>query len=192
MPLTRDRADSLEFAHNGSKVSVATSFRSGTLTHLHISEFGKICAKFPDRAAEVVTGSIPAAEMGLIFIESTAEGREGEFFMMCQRAQKIAALGRRLTNKEFAFHFYPWWEDMQYRMDPELVDISKTEHEYFDEIEAKMDTMIDIEQRAWWVSTRDNVYSGQDEKMWQEYPSSPEEAFQKSTEGCYYTKHQVS
>lgn len=191
MPLVRDRADALELAHNGSKIRVSTSFRSGTLTHLHISEFGKICAKFPDRATEVVTGSIPAAEMGMIFIESTAEGREGEFFMMCQRAQKIAALGRRLTNKEFAFHFYPWWEDMQYRMDPELVDISKTEHEYFDEIEAKMDTMIDIEQRAWWVSTRDNVYSGQDEKMWQEYPSSPEEAFQKSTEGCYYTKQMV-
>lgn len=190
-PLERDRADALEFAHNGSVVSVATSFRGDTLTHLHISEFGKICAKFPDRAAEVVTGSIPAAERGMIFIESTAEGREGEFFMMCQRAQKIAALGRRLTNKEFAFHFFPWWEDMQYRMDPELVDISKKEHEYFDEIEATMDTMIDIEQRAWWVSTRDNNYSGQDEKMWQEYPSTPEEAFQKSTEGCYYTKQMV-
>ena len=24
--------------------------------------------------------------------------------------------------------------------------------------------------------------------MWQEYPSTPEEAFQQSTEGCYYTE----
>lgn len=186
-PLKKDKADALEFVHNNSKIRVATSARSGTLTHLHISEFGKICAKFPDKAAEVVTGSIPAAESGLIFIESTAEGREGEFFNMCQRAQRIAGLGRRLTNKEFAFHFYPWWEDMQYRVDPELVSISPKEHEYFDEIETKMDTEIDIEQRAWWISVRDNVFSGQDEKMWQEYPSTPAEAFQKSSAGCFYT-----
>lgn len=187
MPLKRDRADALEFAHNNSKIRVATSARSGTLTHLHVSEFGKICANEPAKAAEVVTGSIPAAASGLIFIESTAEGREGEFFNMCDRAQKISKLDRRLTNKEFAFHFFPWWEDMQYRMDPELVDISPKEHEYFDEIEAKMSTEIDIEQRAWWISVRDNEFSGQEEKMWQEYPSTPEEAFQKSSAGCYYT-----
>ncbi len=187
MPLERDRADKLEFAHNGSWVRVSTSFRGGTLTHLHISEFGKICAEFPARANEVVTGSIPAAEMGMIFIESTAEGRDGHFFKMTQRAQKVAALGRRLTNKEFRFHFFPWWEDMQYRMDPENVDISDAENEYFDDVEAKMGTEIDVEQRAWWISTRDNVYSGEEEKMWQEYPSTPEEAFQKSAAGCYYT-----
>ena len=187
MPLVRNRADALEFAHNNSKIRVSTSFRSGTLTHLHISEFGKICAKFPDRADEVVTGSIPAAEAGMIFIESTAEGRSGHFYEMCQRARRIAALGRRLTNKEFKFHFYPWWDDKAYRMDADHVDISAKEHEYFDEVEAKMGCFIDIEQRAWYISTRDNVYSGQDDKMWQEYPSTPDEAFQQSTQGCYYS-----
>lgn len=186
MPLVRNRADALEFAHNNSKIRVSTSFRSGTLTHLHISEFGKICAKFPDRADEVVTGSIPAAEMGMIFIESTAEGRAGHFYDMCQRARRVASFGRRLTNKEFRFHFYPWWDDKNYRMDADLVDISDKEHEYFDEIETKMGCYIDIEQRAWYISTRDNVYSGQDDKMWQEYPSTPDEAFQQSTQGCYY------
>lgn len=186
MPLARDRADKVEFSHNGSWIRVATSFRSGTLTHLHISEFGKICAKFADRAEEVITGSIPAAEMGLIFIESTAEGREGHFYKMTQRSRRIADLGRRLTNKEFRFHFYPWWDDPHYRVDPEFVEISYTEHEYFDEVEAKMGCHLDIEQRAWWVSTRDNVYSGEDSKMWQEYPSTPDEAFQQSTKASYY------
>lgn len=186
MPLERDRADKLEFSHNGSWVRVSTSFRGGTLTHLHISEFGKICATNPAKANEVVTGSIPAAEMGMIFIESTAEGRAGEFYNMTQRARRIADLGRRLTSKEFRFHFFPWWDDQEYRVDPENVDISPSEHEYFDEVEGKMGCFIDIEQRAWWISTRDNVYSGEESKMWQEYPSTPDEAFQQSNRGAYY------
>ena len=81
---------------------------------------------------------------------------------------------------------YPWWDDKNYRMDADIVDISDKEHEYFDEVETKMACSIDIEQRAWYISTRDNVYSGQDDKMWQEYPSTPDEAFQQSTQGCYY------
>lgn len=187
MPTGRDRADSVEFTHNNSKITVSVSFRGSTLTHLHISEFGKICAKHPDRADEVITGSIPAAEAGIIFIESTAEGRAGHFYEMCQRAQRTASFGRRLTNKEFRFHFYPWWDDKAYRMDADLVDISQKENEYFDSVEASQGCYIDIEQRAWYISTRDNVYSGQDEKMWQEFPSTPEEPFQISTQGCYYT-----
>lgn len=186
MPLERDRADKLEFSHNGSWVRVSTSFRGGTLTHLHISEFGKICATNPAKANEVVTGSIPAAEMGMIFIESTAEGRAGEFFTMTQRSRRLNDLGRRLTNKEFRFHFFPWWDDKDYRISADDVDVSANEDEYFDEIETKMDCRIDPDQRAWWVSTRDNVYSGEESKMWQEYPSTPDEAFQQSTKGAYY------
>lgn len=188
MPLLRDNQSKVEFAHNGSWIRVSTSFRGGTLTRLHISEFGKICAKFPERAEEVVSGSIPAAEMGMIFIESTAEGRDGHFFKMCQRSRRLLDLGRKLTSKEFRFHFFPWWDDMQYRMDPENVVISRIENDYFDEVEASMRCSIDIEQRAWWISVRDNVYSGEDEMMWQEYPSTPDEAFQVSTAGCYYSK----
>ncbi|AMM84124.1 terminase [Martelella sp. AD-3] len=187
MPLKRDSADELLFAHNNCSIRVATSLRSGTLHYLHVSEFGKICAKRPDRADEVITGTIPAAASGMIFIESTAEGREGHFFKMCQRARRLASLPRRLTNKEYHFNFFPWWDDMHYRMDPDDVEISAIEHQYFNEVEEKMATMLDIEQRAWWISTRDNEFSGEDEKMWQEYPSTPDEAFQKSSQGCYYT-----
>lgn len=187
MPTGRDRADSVEFTHNNSKITVSVSFRGSTLTHLHISEFGKICARRPDRADEVIRGSIPAAEAGIIFIESTAEGRAGHFYEMTQRAQRTAALGRRHTNKEFKFHFYPWWDDKNYRMDPDFVEISSKEHEYFDTVEATQKCFIDIEQRAWYISTRDNIYSGQDESMWQEFPSTPDEPFQVSTQGCYFT-----
>lgn len=188
MPLKRDSAEELLFAHNNSSIRVSTSMRGGTLHYLHVSEFGKICAKFPERAREVVTGSIPAVPLnGMIFIESTAEGRDGSFFKMCQRAEKLSELGRRLVNKEYRFHFYPWWDELAYRIDPENVIISANDDEYFDKIEVEMGTVIDIEQRAWWISTRDNDFSGEEEKMWQEYPSTPKEAFQKSSQGCYYS-----
>lgn len=188
MPLRRDSAEELLFAHNFSSIRVSTSMRSGTMHYLHISEFGKVCAKRPDRAEEVVTGSIPAVPTrgGMLFIESTAEGRSGYFYQMTTKAKQLAQLGRRLTSKEYRFHFFPWWQEPNYRMDPDNVVITATDNEYFDKIEGEMDCFIDIEQRAWWCSTRDNDFSGEESKMWQEYPSTPDEAFQVSNKACYY------
>lgn len=189
MPLKADNADELLFAHNNSSVRVATSMRSGTIHRLHISEFGKICAKYPEKAAEVVTGSIPAVPLnGITVIESTAEGTDGEFHSMTQRAMAQQEQGKALTEKDWRFHFFPWWDEPNYRMKDGGAVITSKDHEYFAEIEAKMNTTIDAEQRTWYIATRDTDFSGNDERMWQEYPSTPKEAFQVSSEGCYYAK----
>lgn len=191
MPLARDSAAELLFAHNNSSVRVATSMRSGTIDRLHVSEFGKICAKYPEKANEVVTGSLPAAESGIIVIESTAEGRYGEFFTMTQRSQAQHLQKAKLTAKDFRFHFFPWWQAPEYRLDAAGVAITDKDHEYFDKIEVDAGTRLDPDQRAWYVSTRDSGFNGADEKMWQEYPSTADEAFQVSTEGNYYAKDMV-
>lgn len=186
MPLERDSQSELLFTHNNSSIRVGTSMRSGTIHYLHVSEFGKICAEFPKRASEVVTGSIPAVpQNGIVCIESTAEGQEGYFYSMCDRAEKQAEQGKELTKKDYRFHFYAWWKEPRYRT-KENVIITEKDHEYFDQVEVSMNTTIDTEQRAWYCMTRDADFSGEDEKMWQEYPSTPKEAFQKSTEGCFY------
>lgn len=188
MPLARDSAVELLFAHNNSSVRVATSMRSGTIHRLHISEFGKICAKYPDKAKEVITGSIPAVPLnGVTIIESTAEGAEGEFHDMTQRAIALEQQGKKLTERDYRFHFFPWWGDDAYRMKPDGVVITEADHKYFDAVEAAMATALDERQRAWYVATRDTDFAGSKERMWQEYPSTPKEAFQVSTEGCYYT-----
>lgn len=188
MPLARDSQSELLFAHNNSSIRVATSMRSGTLQYLHVSEFGKIGAKFPERAKEVVTGSIPAVPSnGVVFIESTAEGQEGEFYSMTKRAEKLAMSSSKLGKKDFKFFFYPWWKNNTYRLPEGEALITDADHEYFDKVEVDNGCVIDINQRTWWVATRDSEFSGQEEKMWQEYPSSANEAFQRSTEGCYYT-----
>lgn len=188
MPLAKDAADELLFAHNNSSIRVATSMRSGTLDRLHVSEFGRICAKYPEKAAEVVTGSIPAAEAGVIVIEATAEGQEGAFYDYTQLAQKKAQQRHKLTRKDFRLHFFPWWQADEYRMDASGVAVSYEDHDYFDKIERTEGCRIDAEQRAWYVATRDNDFVGREEKMWQEYPSTADEAFQQSGDGAYYLK----
>lgn len=189
MPLTKCTTSELRFGHNNSMIRVATSVRGGTIHRLHISEFGKICAKFPDKAKEVVTGSIPAVpQSGIVVIESTAEGQEGEFYTMTQRAIALDQTKKPLTTRDYRFHFFPWWQAPEYRMNPDGVALTDKDNEYFAEVEAGMDCELDPEQRAWYIATRNADFSGEDERMWQEYPSTPEEAFKVSTEGCYYAK----
>lgn len=181
------------FAHNNSKISVAYSYR-GSVTHrLHISEYGKICAQFKKKATETITGSIPAVPTnGIVVIESTAEGRGGDFFDKVQIAQKNYASRKKLSSKDYRFHFYAWWQEPKYRVDASEVVITEKDHKYFDRVETlvkdKMNIKmrIDPDQRAWYVATRSNDLSNDQARMWQEYPSFPDEAFQVSTEGNYY------
>jgi hypothetical protein len=187
MPLKADNADELLFAHNNSSVRVATSMRSGTIHRLHISEFGKICAKYPEKAREVVTGSIPAVPLnGITVIESTAEGADGAFYSMTERAMALQEKGSVLSAKDWRFHFFPWWEEEQYQMPEGGAIITDKDREYFAIIESKMGCTLTVEQQTWYVATRDSDFAGEHESMWQEYPSSPKEAFQVSTEGTYY------
>jgi len=124
-PLTKDAADELLFEHNNSSVRVATSMRSGTNDRLHVSEFGKICAMYPIKANEVITGSIPSVpDNGIVVIESTAEGREGAFFDMVERSQKHTAERLKLTVKDYRLHFTAWWQHDGYRMDSSGVRIT--------------------------------------------------------------------
>lgn len=187
MPTASETKSELLFAHNNSSIRVATSMRSGTIHRLHVSEFGKIGARFPEKAKEVVTGSLPAVPLdGIAIIESTAEGQAGEFYEMTQRAMATAEKGVELSKRDYRFHFFAWWQEPGYRMASTNVAITEKDLEYFAEVEAATGTRLDAEQRNWYVATRDADFSGDPEKMWQEYPSTPKEAFQQSTEGTYY------
>jgi hypothetical protein len=188
MPLVKESVSELLFAHNGASIRVAISMRSGTIHRLHISEFGKICAQSPDKALEVVTGSIPAVpKTGIVAIESTAEGQEGKFFTMTQRAMAAAQQRASLSEKDYRFHFFAWWEAPEYSIDPATVLVSDVDHRYFNEVENKIGRKLSAGQRAWWVATRDTDFGGEAPLMWREYPSTPEEAFQASIEGCWYS-----
>ena len=182
LPATSDSVRQLSFGNNSS-IRVGTSMRSGTLQFLHISEYGKICAKYPEKAREVRTGALNTVHPGnVIFIESTAEGQDGDFHDICQRSQAAERLKDELTPMDYKFHFYPWWRHPGYRLDYD-VHLTDENKEYFAKL-AKAGIDLDDEQIAWYAKKA--IEQGDDMKR--EYPSTPEEAFEASIEGAYYGK----
>lgn len=178
----RDNTTMLELTNN-SIIRVGTSLRSGTLQFLHVSEFGKICAKFPDRAREITTGALNTIQAGQVaFIESTAEGQEGRFFEMCQEAQIDKRMGTKLTELDWRFHFFPWWREDAYEIDPENVVIAPKLEEYFKTLEGVIGRPLNSRKRAWYAKK----LKDQKGDMKREFPSTPEEAFEASIEGAYY------
>jgi hypothetical protein len=176
-----DTSQMLKFS-NGSSLRVGTSLRSSTFQYLHISEFGKICAKYPDKAQEIVTGSLNTVAPGqYIFIESTAEGKDGYFYDICKRAEKTK--DDDLSKIDFKFHFFPWHKEPGYRIGSNI-RIDDDLVKYFDHLR-NMKIDLDDEQKAWYASR----YAVQSEDMWREYPSTPDESWQVSNEGLYYSKH---
>lgn len=186
-PVRKRTTRELEFAHNGAVVRVGTSMRGGTLHRLHVSELGKIAAKFPEKSREVQTGSIPAVpKTGILVIESTAEGSEGMFYDLVQAAMATQQTGRPLNPRDYRLHFFAWWEAAEYRLDPETVVVSDAMSKYFLDVEGIIKRKLSPEQRAWYCATVATDFSGDQSLMWQEYPSYPDEAFKVSTEGAYY------
>lgn len=184
---TSDTARSLHF-NNGSRIRVGTSMRSGTYQYIHISEFGKMCAKYPDKAAEVITGTLNTLEPGQIaFIESTAEGPFGEFYDMCRTSQDLTTAADNgqinLTTMDWKFFFFPWYKHPDYVLH-EKVDIPDKLMLYFKELREEENIDLRPEQKAWYVKKA----AEQGDKMKQEYPSVPAEAFERTTELAIYGK----
>lgn len=173
---------------NNSSIRVGTSLRSATTQYLHISEYGKICAKYPEKAREIRTGALNTVKAGqIVFIESTAEGQEGHFYEICENAQAMARMGDELTPLDFKFHFFAWWEDPQNdfsAVDAAKVTIPSEFRTYFRELEEEHGITLTPTQKAWYVKKEDT----QQDDMMREFPATPAEAFAASIEGAYYGK----
>ncbi|AKG07051.1 terminase [Moraxella bovoculi] len=181
-PIKIETKDELVF-DNGGSITVSTSFRGGTLQRLHVSEFGKICAKYPDKAREIVTGAFEAVPIdGIATLESTAEGRQGYFFEYCQQAEKDHLSNKALTAQDWRFFFFSWWQNPEYQMP--ATDLPERLVSYFSELKAKHGISTTPEQQAWYYAKEKTL--GDDMKR--EYPSIPSEAFAQSIEGAYYAK----
>lgn len=150
--------------NNGSRLAITLSTRSDTVQHLHVSEFGKICAKYPLKAREIITGAFPSVPVdGTITIESTAEGEDGEFYNMFWEAFESESK----NENDFKAFFFNWTNDPDLKLDvfdgtiPDSV------------LRLLLKGEITQEQANWYAST----VKIQKELMKQEYPSTPYEAF---------------
>jgi len=186
IPAVTDSARKMSFS-NGSSINIGTSLRGGTFQILHVSEYGKISARYPDKAVEIKTGALNTVQAGQqIYIESTAEGNSGEFFELCERARRLKETNAHLSPLDPKLFFFPWFEDKSYTLDEPyisntIVDVEM--QEYFQKL-YNLGIELSPGQKAWYVKKKET----QGDYMLREYPSTPEEAFQQSMEGAYYTK----
>lgn len=165
---------------NGSNIFVRTSFRSTTLQRLHISEMGKIANKYPEKAKETKTGTLQALAPGnLGIIESTAEG-DNLFKGMWDNAIKHYG---QLSAKDFMPVFLSWLDDPDC-VEPHLQIVNDKQNKYFAEIEKSLKITLTLEQKNFWVVQ----YRELGDDIYQEYPTTPIEAFMSNKEGVYYAK----
>lgn len=183
LPKPRNDKDNGYVFTNGSSIGVSTGYRGGTLQSLHVSEFGKICKKYPEKAQEIVTGAFNAVgKNGTITIESTAEGKQGYYYEYCMIAKKMQERGIDPAGMEFKFHFFPWWKDPEYSIP--VGDIPNRLIDYFVELEHKHGIALTDGQKRWY-SAKEKT---QGDDMKREYPSTPDEAFAQAIDGAYYAK----
>lgn len=160
-----DRANQISF-NNGSTIKVALSSRAETVNRLHISEFGKICAKYPDKEREIISGAFPSVvPNGTITIESTAEGESGSFHDMFWEGWN----NEPKTEKDFKSHFFSWSDHEEYRSSANI-EIPEKYKEY-----QKSKNLSD-DQITWYYLTSKDLK----DLMKQEFPTTPEEAFEVS------------
>lgn len=180
-----DNAYEISFP-NGSTIFVSMNTRSGTVQFLHITEFAYICQKYPDKAEEIVTGSINSVHAGqMVSIESTARGREGKFYEFAMAAEKRRKEGQSLTELDFKIFFFPWYIDERYSIESSLdnpILISEEDRNYFNILEKQYGIKLSTGQMNWYVKKKE--LNG--EKMTEEFPSTLDEAFSVSQEGAYY------
>lgn len=184
-------------AGSTSSIQVSTSGRSGTFFYVHISEFAKMCVMYPKNAAEVETGTFPAVPFdGFIFIESTAEGMAGRFFEIFQDnwpiRETISSMKSRVI---FLPHFYNWqYDDMEMKKITENIPVSQMEIGEIDFAEyQKEHSLTDKEITYYYMKYLQCGGKGGTDtvnKLHQEYPTTPEEAF-LSTGQTYFPTSKV-
>ena len=189
VPYTKGNVRELHFA-NGSGIRVATSLRGGTPDFLHISEFAKICVQGRKKAEEVVGGSLNTVpQYGTVIIESTAEGPDGKFAEMYEKAVEQEASIKRgdrtRTPENFKPFFFPCYKHPAYRIADAEVDPPKHLKEYFDLFEESHGVKFSIPYRNWYVDKEAN----QGELMKQEFPNTDKEAFQKRNQGVIFARY---
>lgn len=168
--------------NNGSKLMVRTSFRSGTLQRLHVSELGKIAAKDPKKAYELKTGTFQAiGDERPVTVESTAEGRSGYFYELWNIAMNMLLSGAEFSCLDFVPIFISWVEDPDCVLHTPKV-LGQELEAYFESIEKQLRVKLTPQQKYFYASKKAELGA----HITQEYPSTPEEAFQATRDGSVY------
>lgn len=183
---------------NGGEIYVSLTTRGQTPQFLHISELGYICRHAPDKAEEIVSGSINSVmpgspdEVTMVSIESTADnGRSGAFYDITMEAERARMGGVQLTELDWKIFFFPWFLEPKYQVTAGTEQPLRAEMiEYFAKLQRTNDlrtlagqkVTLTPGQKLWYEKTRTTNRDG----MYSQFPSTLDEAFSVSLEGAYY------
>ncbi len=169
--------------NNGSSLRVDTTLRGGSYPLELISEFGKICARNPQKAEEIITGSLQAVPKdGKIIIESTGEGNEGYFAEMVTDAARRG--NQNISSLEYYLFFYPWMDEPSYVLYDTDIKYDVTLTDYFNSVEKEINRVITPHQRNWYAVQTKLL----GDKIKQEFPSTISEAFLSSSDAFYFAE----
>ena len=183
--LVKSNDNLMEFA-NGSTIHAGKNARGGTNQRLHISEWGPIAHSDPKRSEEIKTGALPSADQGAVFIESTFKGgKGGHFYELLKHAMETPE--HLKTEKDFWFHFFPWYRDPSNTLAGDVSAVSKEVNAYLDDKERQLaGTQYAVKftdgQRLFYQVTKKE----QGIFMFREYPTTVAEAFMAPVEGAIY------
>lgn len=167
----------LEFQENHSRIAVITDSRGWTRSKLHISEFA-----FIDNATELLAGTLPSVPKSSdIIIESTANGFGNEFEKLWSKYYgkdsyewSCIFLGRWIV-PEYSLPLEDWEKIV---LPKELQHLNKPMIDW---------TILTDEQKKWYL----NMYNSYTDPQYafQEYPSTPEEAFRNTGTPVFRTEN---
>lgn len=155
------------------KTMVATEGkgRSSTIKFLHGSEVA-----FWDDSADVTSAAVQAVPMApetFIFLESTANGIGGYYYDEWNAAKR--------GESQFRPVFFPWHSHNEYEtpniIDDDLGDLDAEEEALYKLFEHEGYDRASWPRKIYWRRLKKKEFRTDPKKFYQEYPSTPEEAF---------------
>ncbi len=157
--------------------------RGGTNQLLHISEWGPIQHKDPVRSEEIMTGALPSAKEGTVFIETTwMGGKRGHLWNLTERA--MTTRPEDMTEADFHLYFFPWWKDKSYTLAGNFDQVDEETLEYFRVMEAETEHGFTQGQVLWYYK----VALPKGMARFAEFPTTLAECFMAPVPGAIYAK----
>ena len=179
----------LTFA-NGSAIRVNTSFVSGTIGLLHVSELAATAADSEQKAQSIMTHTAAAVPMkGTIIVECTSRGPGGMFQKIwgeaVQDMKDIDEGKMSLSPLHYVPRFFPTYSHPEYRVTDPKFQMSDMLHVYFDQLEEKTGADIEQDFKVWY-----SIVSKQfGDRIRTEYPNTMAEAFDVLIEGAIFDSY---
>jgi hypothetical protein len=162
-----------------SVFEAGAGFRGGTLQFAWISEWGWVQANDATRSNEILTGTLPASELGITVVETTWEGgKAGDVWTLVEEALNTPEEDKGLDS--WRVLFFGWHSCAHYTTEHGYVDEASAD--LLDRAEAKLGAKFSAGQRRWYAAAR-RKYKRQ---IFGEYPSTLDECWHAPVEGSIY------